>query len=339
MDYINYVKQAPVQGVTGLYGGVQGSLMAAAPTGGGGGGAGAWYGDRGVWGGGYPNTEVLQYVAITTPANAVDFGDMIQATRARAPASGGGSASRGLYMGGRSSSPGPDTGCEYITIGTTGNGTDFGDIISPSNGGYIAGASNGTYAYAVGGNCCGGGIADIQYFTIASTSNATDHGDMTAGRYGAGGTNNGTYAVIGGTQNGTAPQNSIDYFSMGTSGNGSDFGDLTKNRAYTGAFSNSTGRAIFYSDGGDDSSTSTNQLDYFAIGTSGTAADFGDMTSTRGWCCDQMANATHGLIAGGQTPSGALAAIDYVAMASTSNATDFGDLLSAMTFAAGLSGT
>ena len=54
MDYINYVKQSPVQGLTGLYGGVQGSLMAAAA--GGGGASGVNFGNRAIgYGGEYQN--------------------------------------------------------------------------------------------------------------------------------------------------------------------------------------------------------------------------------------------------------------------------------------------
>ena len=59
MDYINYVKEYPVQGVTGLWGGVQGALQQAAggepvPDG------STFFGDRALIAGGKmsPNTTV-----------------------------------------------------------------------------------------------------------------------------------------------------------------------------------------------------------------------------------------------------------------------------------------
>ena len=341
MDYINYVKQAPVQGVTGLYGGVQGSLMAAAA-----GGiracnasqTGSWYGDTACWGGGYRhgNLAEIDYANLDYGTNAGDFGDMVQATRARAAASNG---SRGLFIGGRQGTE--DVAAEYITFASLGNGTDFGDLVSPLNGGYASGASDGTRAFAIGGNCCGTGEDNIQYFTIASTGNGTSFGNMTGDRYGQGSANNSSRAVIGGNRGNagsSSAQDNIEYITMGTSGSGSNFGSLTIDRAYTGAGAVGD-RAVWAGNGGDTASNAVPQIDYVTITSTGNASDFGDLTVARAQQVDLPNNATRVAIAGGvNTSSPYVLTIGYIVVGTTGNASSFGDLTSAQSFAAGCSG-
>jgi hypothetical protein len=36
-----------------------------------------WYGARGVFGGGYPYTNIMDYITIATPGNTTDFGDLL----------------------------------------------------------------------------------------------------------------------------------------------------------------------------------------------------------------------------------------------------------------------
>ena len=192
---------------------------------------GSWYGDTAVYGGGYltGNIQEMDFFNLDFTSNAGDFGDMVQAARARAAGSNG---SRGLFMGNRQGSV--DTAVEYITFSSFANGTDFGDLISPLNGGYASGASDGTRAFAIGGNCCSAGEDNIQYFTIASLGNGTSFGNMTGSRFGHGSANNATRAVIGGTNSSSgASKNNIEYITMGTSGSGSNFGNLTMDNLNT----------------------------------------------------------------------------------------------------------
>ena len=300
---------------------------------------GSWYGDTAVYGGGYAtdtNTQGMEYFNLDYTSVTVDFGDMVQSTRARATASNG---SRGLFMGGRQGS-GDDTAVEYITFATPGNGTDFGDLVSPLNGGYASGASDGTRAFGIGGNCCGAGEDNIQYFTITSTGNGTSFGNMAGTRYGQGSANNSTRAVIGGNQSPSgADQNSIEYITMGTSGSGSDFGDLTMNREYTGAGAVAD-RAIWAGNGGDTEANAVTGIDYITITSTGNASDFGDMTVARTQMGSNLpGNATRVAIAGGKNTSGTwLTTIDYVVVGTTGNASDFGNLATAVTFYSGTSG-
>ena len=89
-------------------------------------------GSRGVFGGGmnssYNAVNTIDYITISTPGNATDFGDLTQSRRELAATSDG---SRGVFGGGSRYSfphhPGVNT-IDYITIATTGNATDFGDL-------------------------------------------------------------------------------------------------------------------------------------------------------------------------------------------------------------------
>ena len=268
-----------------------------------------WYGDRGVFMGGYSgNQNTIDYITITSTGNATDFGDLNHSTRAVAPASNG---SRGLAMGGRSSSPGPDTAVDYITIGTAGNATDFGDTTTNAGQGYAAGASNGTRALVAGGDLPG--TVDIEYFTIATTGNGTNLADLTVARYGLAGCSNGDRAVFGGTYpSGTT----IDYKNFETA-NAVDFGDLTVGRGYIGSGQNTPGGRGFFSGGTND-----DVIDYVTIASAGNATTFGDAS---GQTSDTSAtsNDTRGIIAGGQS---SVNTISYITIASTGNSTDFGDL-------------
>ena len=223
---------------------------------------GSWYGDTAVYGGGYltGNIQEMDFFNLDFTSNAGDFGDMVQAARARAAGSNG---SRGLFMGNRQGSV--DTAVEYITFSSFANGTDFGDLISPLNGGYASGASDGTRAFAIGGNCCSAGEDNIQYFTIASLGNGTSFGNMTGSRFGHGSANNATRAVIGGTNSSSgASKNNIEYITMGTSGSGSNFGNLTMDRGYTGAGAVGD-RAIWAGNGGGTVGNAVTGIDYVTI--------------------------------------------------------------------------
>ena len=91
-------------------------------------------GTRGLWGGGNTPTYFnnIQYVSISTTGNTVDFGDLNRVGNAMNAVS---SRTRALYGGtfrpasGSSGSPYvADNVIDYVTIQTTGNSLDFGDI-------------------------------------------------------------------------------------------------------------------------------------------------------------------------------------------------------------------
>jgi len=64
-----------------------------------------------------------------------------------------------------------------VTIATTGNATDFGDLTAARR--YVAGASSETRGVFAGGqNDASANQNVIDYVTIASAGNATDFGDL-----------------------------------------------------------------------------------------------------------------------------------------------------------------
>ena len=124
MDYINYVKQQPIIGMTGFGGGAA-SLAFEYTASGGGGGDGTWYGDRATFAGGFSgNTNTIDYIDITSTGNASDFGDLYAA---REHTSSTSNSIRGIWGGGVT--PTYYNNIQYVTISTTGNANDFGDFI------------------------------------------------------------------------------------------------------------------------------------------------------------------------------------------------------------------
>ena len=138
----------------------------------------SWCGDRGVWGGGYSLTNTLDYITITTPGNATDFGNL---NFPRYNAGSLSSGSRGCWASGVGESDTILNNIEYITIANTGNASNFGELLGAEGRSANAGVSNGTRG------CFGGGYKDtykniIDYITIANTGNATDFGDLLESR-------------------------------------------------------------------------------------------------------------------------------------------------------------
>ncbi len=224
----------------------------------------------------------------------------------------------GLFGGGNTDGAGNTyiNVMQYITISTTGNSTDFGDLT-------IARRSLGACSSATRGVFAGGRAAapptfnyvnTIDYITIASVGDATDFGDLTSNAgIGVAGCSSGTRGLFAGF-NGSA----IDYITIATAGNAADFGDLSGNRDSMGACSSPT-RGLF----GGGAST-TNVIDYVTIATTGNATDFGDLTVARS-ALAANSSATRGVFGGGfDTDYSNI--LDYVTIASVGNATDFGDL-------------
>ena len=280
----------------------------------------AWAGDRGLAYGGASNvnpaSNVIDYFDITSAGNASDFGDL---TGAGAAYSGPSNGSRGVMCSVENNSIRMD----YVTIGSTGNATDFGDM---SEAGDWSGSSNGTRGVMAGKS------DKIEYITIATAGDATDFGDATVSRsseQAAISNGDGDRGVFAGGRGASASEVTIDYVTISTTGNATDFGDLTVRRDGLACCASET-RGCFM--GGYNHPASgtgnVNTIDYITIGTTGDAADFGDLLLK----CRQFggtSNLTRGVACGGvhDTPSLAESnVIQYITIASTGNATDFGDL-------------
>jgi hypothetical protein len=119
----------------------------------------------------------IDYITIASTGNATDFGDLQLAKQGVSAVS---SSTRACFGGGFDSRSGGTLTnvIGYITIASTGNAADFGDL---SGARYNAGGmSNKTRGIFAGGNDFGSPTNLMEYITVASTGNAVDFGDMTA---------------------------------------------------------------------------------------------------------------------------------------------------------------
>ena len=153
--------------------------------------------------------------------NSVDFGDATSACYAGA---GLDSPTRGVFALG--STPSYSNSIDYLTISTTGNTSDFGDLLTSgvhtqcySNA--VRGVFHSAYQYPASPNF----MNTIQFITIATLGNTTDFGDSLTGGYGAGGSSP-TRGVTGGGYYANAPTgetggftNIIDYTQIMSTGN------------------------------------------------------------------------------------------------------------------------
>ena len=134
---------------------------------------------RGIFAGGRGHTDVIQYITIASTGNATDFGDL---TQSRTGPGGASSTTRGVFAGGSPQSNVPGSGGEniidYITIDTTGDATDFGDLPASRYGCFTASSGPaGEKMYIFGGDD-GNESDSIYQLNIATTGNATSMGRM-----------------------------------------------------------------------------------------------------------------------------------------------------------------
>jgi hypothetical protein len=113
---------------------------------------------------------------------------------------------------------------DYVTIASTGNAIDFGDLTDIAKAPRVGASSTRALAGAVGS---AGYNNVINYVTIASTGDATDFGDLSiqSNEGGLGASDSVICLMFGGNANGVSnPQ--IDKLTIATLGNATDFGDL-----------------------------------------------------------------------------------------------------------------
>lgn len=253
-------------------------------------------GGRAIFDVGNNSDPQINYVTIQTAGNAADFGDR-NARSSGCGAVSNGSNDRGIFAGGRAPDNDPLNAdfIEYVTISSTGNGTDFGNLSAGGRAYAYQAASNGTDERGVfAGGEMGSGVLDavnvIEYITIGSTGNSTDFGDLSGIQKTGAGTSNDTndrMLIIGGNDYSsgdtvsTVATNTTSYLTITSTGNTADFGNLTTGRSNPAAFSNGVNeRGVAAGGAGYPSSTWTdsNVIDYFTINSTGNATDFGDAT-------------------------------------------------------------
>ena len=190
-------------------------------------------GNRAVFSGGYTGSLIntIDYITIAAIGTAQDFGDLNNGTSSHASCE---SSTRGIIAGGASpnlSSPNNSNVIDYITIASTGNATDFGDL-TQARGSLDCGFGNSTRGIFAGGYAPGDQNT-IDFITIATTGSATDFGDTTFALSQAGGCASPIRGVIGGGIGGApsrSHKNIIQFVNILSTGNAADFGDLSQSR-------------------------------------------------------------------------------------------------------------
>ena len=286
--------------------------------------------------GGGGQCTLMEYVQIHTLSDGATFGEMTENTGSAVSCGSGssgtnfrmtgtGNDTRGVFCGGAWT----DT-MQYITIASTGDSIDFGDLTG--NSGWGGACSNNTYGIQWGG------YQSTQMqdkYTIATPANATSFGTFPIATYVLTGCASSTRAFSMGGYTGDPYTDDIRYTTFASLGDMVDFGDLISARqSPAGYHSDTRGGTV----GGADTSGYTDVMDYFTMADSPTitAGDFGDLTA---YVNDHTAtsSSTYGVaMQGGQgtAPSGShppSTNIDRWQIDTTGNATFFGDMTCTLT--------
>ena len=241
---------------------------------------------------GYIGHNVSQSNAVSTyifasQSNATDFGNLTQTAQSGCFVS---NATRLVAFEGMN----PSTNVlSYVTMATTGNFVDFGDMTEPVR--HIDGFGSPTRGVVPGGWKAnpGGNWEGIQYVTIPTLGNAEEFGEVTItqslrGYAASSNSIRGLYG--GGIRNPSGVQAGVEWVTIASKGNGMRFGDLTYSSRQEGGGCASPVRAIF---AGGYSPAAVNVINYVSIATEGDAVDFGDLTVAR--ACGGASNAHGGL--------------------------------------------
>ena len=318
-----------------------------------------WTGTRGILAGGdrgdAGESNVIDYKTISSTGAMSDFGDLT-VTGAIIYLCGSSNGTRGVFSGGVIWPGGPTmyNNIQYITVGSTGNTTDAGDLTQSKFDGVAA--SNGTNGYHFAGKDSSQTyLKEIDYWAIATTNNASDFGDLStlpvANQGGA--INDATYAlrykgITSGPGASTWGNKYIDYMTMASTSDTSDFGDMTVTGAQGLGGCEDTTRGVNWS-GRYDGTTDTDTIDYVTVASTGDATDFGDISTefdadgagNQASGNNAVSNLTKGEVYGGYSQGGPTHAnIDYITIQTTGDATSAGDDLTAVNDQLGsLSGT
>ena len=283
---------------------------------------------------GAPNSGRLnniEYVTISSAGNSQDFGDLTGNGRS----STGSCASRvrGLCMGGfDENTPNYNNEIDFVTISTTGNATDFGDLIVKrqppacfSNatrgccaGGYIIGAATPLYP-------SNQSVTLIDFVTIAAEGNAVTFGDMTVAYRSRDAVQSPTRGIMAGGYSSLGDESKvIDFVTIATTGNAQDFGDIgTKFTSYAQNGYGSSTRGVFpLCDSNDSGSYKCDTLDFITLSTLGNTTEYGDLTTSRAIACS-FSNPTRGVLVAGASPDSD--DIDYNNIATGGTSIDFGE--------------
>ena len=230
-----------------------------------------------------------------------------------------GGRGRGVIGSGQLIPSGGVNTINLITIATTGNAIDFGDMsVGAAYRKGLASSTRGVFSNSQGD-------LTFDYVTISSQGGANDFGEAFTDHMGGATFNSSTRGFrAGGSDPSLSTPHTSNIMGMIIASTGSffDAGDLTIVGTYQNGASSPTRGIIF---GGATPSGAYNNIDAFTMASGGNATKFGELSAARQYV-DTSSNTIRGLSAGG-SPSTNL--IEFVTIATEGNAQDFGDLHSA----------
>ena len=287
-----------------------------------------YQGNRSVALGGYvydgnDYSSEIEYKALTSDSDTLDFGDTAFGISQDKRSCG--SDSRAVFMGGHDSesgSPGGTNNIEYITIASTGNGTEFGDLLDA---GKILGGGSGN---GVRGLFAGGRPSSntdrIEYLTVATTGNTTDAGDLTrAVGYFSPNANVAPGRMVGMMSFDTDFTNKdFNYVAIMSTDDAADFGDSQVAGVECSPIGLSESRNVWA--WGKDGSSFEVTMEYLNPSTLSDTTDFGDLQTCANSSAGKHTNGTRGEVWGAAQGDGV--DVQYITIASTGDATNAGEI-------------
>ena len=185
------------------------------------------------------------------------------------PSASNGPAPRGLFGGG-SNSGGNSNVIAYVSLASTGNAKDFGDLSLQVFS--LASCASSTRGLFAGGQQASSPfyMNTINYVTITTSGNSSSFGALTLGRAYVVGCSNDTRGLFAGGFDGGLV-NTIDYVTIASTGNATDFGDLSTTTQNMGGCASTT-RGVFA--GGNVSAGRSSAIRYVTIASTGNSTVF-----------------------------------------------------------------
>ena len=237
--------------------------------------------------------KTMEFITISSTGIVADFGE--DHANLAHNAAGCGNQTRGLF--GSGFAPGPFTPknvIEYITIASTGNANDFGDLKTQS-------AQRGAFSSPVRGDWSGGYYpgnpqGQIDFVNIATTGNAQSFGDLVTPQIRVGGGSNATRGVYfgGQTNPGGSKTGDINYVTIATGGDAAYFGDLTAGNEWAQMMTSSTRGIVAGGSPGPYIGTYVT-MEQLNFSTQGNNVTFGDLNEGRTFGPGATSNAHGGL--------------------------------------------
>ena len=275
---------------------------------------------RGLFAGGNTGpatTKAVNYISIPTTGNALEFGDLIAASRFLSSCASATRAIIGAGTGG--------VALDYFAIASKGNGTDYGDLSIQSGVGGVGSSTRGLFG---GGYSPSPLIDKVEKIEIATLGGGIDFADLFTGRYYISTLSSPTRGLFTGGMHSVQSKILIDSITFSSGGKAIRFGDMTQNVCQPGTVTNSVRGVIAGGAGTPDSPNiiHTTEIQYVTLASEGRAAYFGDLNHPASQRNNGASTQIRGVFGGGMDPSVQLNNMEYVTIATAGNAIDFGDL-------------